>query len=125
MKLKRFDEFNLIKENILDEDDDENHWQVKVDGKPDSFWTYKSDAIDRIVELLNEEGNGLEGYMDEDPNLGEYEMSLSDITYMLDDLSEAEFYDKLDELKNFVGVDIDFKLINIDDEDELEFLEEE
>ena len=125
MKLKKFDEFNLIKENILDEDDDENHWEVKIDGKTDSFWTYKSDAIDRIVELLNEEGDGLDGYKDEDPNLGGYELSLSDITYMLDDLSEAEFYDKLDELKSFVGVDIDFKLINIDDEDELEFLEED
>jgi hypothetical protein len=121
MKLKKFDEFNLIKENILDDDDDENHWQVKVDGRTDSFWTYKSDAIDRIVELLNEEGNGLDGYKDEE----EYEMSDSDITYMLDDLDEAGFYNKLEELKNFVGVDIDFKLINIDDEDELEFLEEE
>ena len=123
MKLKKFDEFNLIKENILDEDDDENHWQVKLNGEPDSFWTYKSDAIDRIVELLNEEGKGLEGYTEED----DYELSLSDITYMLDDLDEAGFYDKLDELKEFVGVgpDINFKLINIDDEDELEFLEKD
>ena len=122
MKLKKFDEYNLIKENILDEEDDENHWEVKVNGKTDSFWTYKNDAIDRIIELLNNEGDaGLEGYMDED----EYEMSDSDITYMLDDLSESDFYDKLDELKEFVGTDINFKLINIDDEDEIEFLEEE
>ena len=124
MKLKKFDEFNLIKENILDEDDDENHWQVKVNGEPDSFWTYKSDAIDRIVELLNNEGeNGLEGYKDDE----DYEMSDSDITYMLDDLSESDFYDKIDELKAFVGVDpeLNFKLINIDDEDEIEFLEED
>lgn len=124
MKLKKFDEYNLIKENILDEDDDKNHWEVKVNGETDSFWTYKNDAIDRIVELLNNEGdNGLEGYMDED----EYEMSDSDITYMLDDLNESDFYDKLDELKEFVGVgpELNFKLINIDDEDELEFLEEE
>jgi len=124
MKLKKFDEFNLIKENILDEDDDENHWQVKVNGEPDSFWTYKSDAIDRIVELLNNEGeNGLEGYKDDE----DYEMSDSDITYMLDDLSESDFYDKIDELKAFVGVgpELNFKLINIDDEDEIEFLEED
>ena len=124
MKLKKFDEFNLIKENILDEDDDENHWEVKVNGETDSLWTYKSDAIDRIVELLNNEGeNGLEGYKDDE----DYEMSDSDITYMLDDLSESDFYDKIDELKAFVGVgpELNFKLINIDDEDELEFLEED
>ena len=124
MKLKKFDEFYLIKENILDEDDNENHWEVKIDGITDSFWTYKSDAIDRIVELLNNEGeNGLEGYKDED----EDEMSDSDITYMLDNLDESEFYDKLDELKDFVGVgpELNFKLINIDDEDEIEFLEED
>jgi len=124
MKLKKFDEFNLIKENILDDNDDENHWKVKLNGEDESFWTYKSDAIDRIVELLSNEGDkGLEGYMDED----EYEMSLSDITYMLDDLNEEEFYDKIDELKEFVGAgpDINFKLINIDDEDEIEFLEED
>ena len=78
----------------------------------------------RIVELLNNEGeNGLEGYKDDE----DYEMSDSDITYMLDDLSESDFYDKIDELKAFVGVDpeLNFKLINIDDEDEIEFLEED
>ena len=124
MKLKKFDEFNLIKENILDEDDEENHWEVRVEGKTDSSWTYKSDAIERIVELLSYEGeNGLEGYLDED----EYEMSNSDIIYMLDNLDESEFYEKLDELKYFIGPDINinFKLINIDDENELEFLEED
>ena len=42
-----------------------------------------------------------------------------------DDLSESDFYDKLDELKKFVGIKTNFKLINIDDENELEFLEED
>ena len=121
MKLKRFDEFYLIKENILDEEDDENHWEVKVNGEHDSFWTYKSDAIDRIVELLNNEGeNGLEGYTED-----ENEMSDSDVTYMLDDLDESDFYDKIDELKEFVGYNKNIKLVNIADQDELEFLEED
>jgi hypothetical protein len=46
---------------------------------------------------------------------------------MLYNLDDSEFYEKLDELKYFVGPDINinFKLINIDDENELEFLEED
>ena len=124
MDIQKFNEYNLIKENILDDDDDENEnkWEVKINDEHESYWEYKSDAIDRIVEMLNEEGdeNGLDGYEDED----EYEMSLSDITYMLSDLDESDFYEKLDELKEFVGYEEDIKLINIADDDEIEFLED-
>jgi hypothetical protein len=122
--LKKFDEFNyFIKENILDDEDDgiENKWEVRISDATDSFWEYKHDAIDRIIEILNDSGdeNGLDGYQGED----DYEMSLGEIADMLDDLDESDFYDKLDELKEFVDYDQDIRLVNIADEDEVEFLE--
>ena len=123
MSIKKFDEFDYIKENILDEDEDtnENKWEVKISDEHESFWEYKHDAIDRIVEILNDEGdeNGLDGYQDED----DYEMSLGEIADWLDDLDESEFYDKIDELKEYVDYEKDIRLINIADEDEIEFLE--
>ena len=125
MKLQKFNEFNLIKENILDDDDDENEnkWEVRVDGATDSFWEYKHDAIDQVLEILDTNGdeNGLDGYEGED----EYEMSKSEICDILCDMEESDFYDKLDELKEFVGYDQEIRLINLDDEDEIEFLEED
>lgn len=121
MKLKKFE--NFLNENILDDEEigDENKWEVRIDGATNSFWEYKHDAIDQIIEILDTNGdeNGLEDYMDED----EYEMSKGEIADMLDDMDESDFYDKLDELKEFVGYDSDIRLINIDDEDEIEFLE--
>lgn len=126
MRIKNFEQYNLIKENILDDDDNdesENKWEVRVDGEFDSYWEYKYDAIEQIVEILDTQGDeaGLEGYEDED----EYEMSRSEIAEMLNDLDESDFYDKLDELKEFVGYDRDIKLVNIDDDDEIEFLDED
>jgi hypothetical protein len=121
--IKKYNKY--INENILDDDDDvdENKWEVKVDGEHESFWEYKHDAIDQILEILDTNGdeNGLDGY--EDTEL-DYEMSKGEIADMLDVMEESEFYDKLDELKEFVGYDNDIKLINIDDDDEIEFLEE-
>ena len=40
-------------------------------------------------------------------------------------MDEEEFYEKLDELKEFVGYDADIRLINVDDDDEIDFLEED
>jgi len=124
MKLKKFDEY-IINENILDDDEigDENKWEVRIDGKRDSYWEYKHDAIDAIIEILDTNGdeNGLDGYMDED----EYELSKGEIADMLDNLDESDFYDKLEEIKEFVGYDQDIKLVNLADEDEIEFLEED
>lgn len=123
MSIKKFNEFKYIKENILDDDDeDENKWQVKINGKIESYWEYKHDAIESIVEFLDTNGdeNGLSEYRDED----DYEMSTSEITDMLGDLDQSDFYDKLEELKQFVGYEGDIELINIADDDELEFLED-
>lgn len=124
MKLKKFNEWNSIKENILDDDDDdydyERKWEVTVDNEHESWWEYKHDAIEQILEILDTNGdeNGLEGYEDED----EYEMSKSEIADLLSGMIEDEFYEKLEELKEFVGYEQDIRLINIDDEDEIEFL---
>jgi hypothetical protein len=122
--MKKFNEY-FINENILNDEDDEkneNKWEVRIDDVFNSFWEYKHDAIENgILEILDTNGdeNGLEGYEDEDGD----EMSTSEIADMLDNLDESEFYDKLDELKEFVGYEQDIKLINIADDDEIEFLD--
>jgi len=124
MNIKKFDDYEYVNENILNDDDDniENKWEVRIDDATESFWEYKHDAIDQILEILDTEGdeNGLDGYKDDDID---YEMSKSEIADILDVMDEDEFYDKLDELKEFVGYEKDIKLVNIADEDELEFLD--
>lgn len=125
MSIKKFNDFKHINENILDdENENEDRWEVKIAGEHNSYWEYKYDAIEAIVEILDTNGdeNGLDGYEDEEDN---YEMSTGEITDMLNDLDESDFYEKLDELKEFVGFDQEIKLINVDDEDEIEFLEED
>ena len=124
MKLKKFSEYNYIKENILDDDEDgenERNWEVIIDGKGGSFWEYKYDAIESIVEILDTYSDEpLDGnYEDEEGN----EMSPSDIIYMLDDMDEEEFYEKLEALKEFVDYEGDIRLINRNDDTEIEFLE--
>jgi hypothetical protein len=131
MTTKKFKEF--LNENILDdeeiidlyneEEEDENHWEVKINGKTNSYWEYKYDAIENIIEILDSGGdiNSLENYEDED---GE-EMLKNEIVDLLNDMDESDFYDKLDELKDYVGYTDEIKLINLSDEDEIEFLDEE
>jgi len=122
MRIKNFNEY-LIKENILNDEGDEYTWGVKVDGEIESYWEYKHDAIDQILEILDTQGdeNDLAGYVIED----NYAMSKNEIADMLDDLDESDFYKMLDELKEFVGYNKNIKLVNIADQDELEFLEED
>lgn len=128
MATKKFKEF--LNENILDDVEDvdlndeyENRWEVRINGKANSYWEYKYDAIENIVEILDSSGdiNSLENYEDED---GE-ELSKYEIVDLLNDMDESDFYDKLDELKDYVGYNDEIKLINLSDEDEIEFLEEE
>ena len=42
-------------ENILDDEDEENEnkWEIKIDDEHESFWEYKHDAIDQILEILD------------------------------------------------------------------------
>lgn len=126
MSIKNFNEY--INENILDddydEDENENKWEVKVDGKTESYWEYKHDAIDQILEILDTQGDekGLEGYEDSEDN---YELSKSEICDVLCDMDESDFYEKLEDLKEYSGYEGDIRLVNIADEDEIEFLEED
>jgi len=121
--IKNFNDY--INENILDFDDneDENKWEVKVNDKHESYWEYKHDAIDQVLELLDTNGEkGLDGYEDTEDN---YEMSKGEICDIMCDMDESDFYDKLEELKEYVEYEGNIKLINIADEDEIEFLEED
>lgn len=125
MRLKKFNEF-YIKENILNDEFDEeleneNNWEVKINDKTDSYWEYKYDAIEQIIEILDTNGdeNGFEGYEDEDGD----ELSKGEINDILTDMDESDFYEKLEELKEYVGYEEEIRLININDEDEIEFLE--
>jgi hypothetical protein len=120
--IKKFNEY-YIRENILSDEENERIWEVRVDGANDSYWEYKHDAIDQILEILdtNSDENGLDGYKDED----DYEMSKDEIADMLDMLDESDFYDKLDEIKEFCGYENEIKLINLADGNEIEFLDEE
>lgn len=126
MKLKKFGDY-ILNENILDYDeyDDEivNNWEVRIDDKTDSFWEYKQDAIERIVDIFETES--------EDITLEEYlidnydDMTKNEFVDVLYDMSEIDFYNELDNVKEFINYTSDIKLINISDEDELDFLEEE
>lgn len=122
MSLKKFAEFEYVRENILDDTENENKWEVRVNNETESFWEYKHDAIDQILEILDTQGeNTLEEYSDED----DYEISKGELADILDSLDESDFYEKLQEIKDFVVYDEDIKLININDEDEIEFLDED
>ena len=120
MKIQNFNEY--LKENILNDEGDEYSWEVKVNDKHESYWEYKHDAIDQILEILDIKGdqNGLDNYKDED----NYKMSKGEIADILDDMDESDFYEKLEELKQYVDYDQNIKLVNINDDDELEFLED-
>lgn len=113
-----------VKENILNDDYDEEserRWEIRINDNTDSYWYYKHDAIDRIVDILSDESENqnIEEYTDDD---GE-ELTRYEISDMLFDLDELEFYDKIDNIKLFVNYDNDIKLINLSDDDEIEFLE--
>lgn len=111
--MKKFEDFNVS--------DYDHNWQVLKNDNIDSWWEYKSDAIDRIIEIIDLEGdNGLEEYKYEDD-----ELTLEEIRDMLEDESEEDFYVILDELKKFSECSDDFMLYNISDEDEIEFLKDD
>jgi hypothetical protein len=110
--LKKFKDY--IKENILDNADDIDSWSVEINDKLESSWLYKIDAIERIISILNKNPELDELYQDDEEK--------NDIIDELIDLDESDFYEELDKLKDKVEYSEDIKLINIADDDELEFL---
>ena len=101
--------------------DESGNWQLLIDGNDDSWWDFKVDAIERILEVIKDEGeNSLSSY--------EYEgdkISFEELKLQLEKLPEEDFYTILDEIKNVCDFDGDFKLYNISDEDEIDFLKDE
>lgn len=130
MNIKKFKDYKIIKESVFDDEQDidsiENKWEVRIDDATDSFWEYKADAIAQVLEILDTQGdkNGLEGYtVKEYEDEEDYEVSINELVDNMTMMDEDEFYSQLEELKDFVVYDKDIKIINIADEDELEFLE--
>jgi len=97
------------------------NWQLLIDGSEDSWWDFKVDAVERILEVIKDEGeNCLSDY--------EYEgdkLSFNELKLQLGRLPEEDFYTILDEIKAVCDFYGDFKLYNISDEDEIDFLKEE
>ena len=99
--------------------DSSGSWQLLIDGNEDSWWDYKGDVINRILELINSE-NGLDEYVYE----GEI-LNLEDLTTELESLSEEDFYTILEEIKRSCEFSSDIKLYNISDDNEIDFLKDD
>lgn len=107
-----------IQENILNLND-ENKWEVSINDATYDKYQFKYDAILDILEILDNNDFSLDDYEDDD---GTEYYDLSQIADMLNDLDESDFYKKLDDLKIHSNYDQDIKLINLNDDNELEFL---
>jgi len=108
-----------MKRKYSDYLDASGNWQLLVNGDEDSWWDYKGDCIERILELLSSE-SGLQEF--------DYEgdiLDLEDLKYELESLSEEDFYTVLEEIKRECDFSGDIKMFNISDEDEIDFLKEE
>lgn len=110
-----------MKRKIRDYLDASGNWQIIIDGDEDSWWEYKGDAIDKILELIDSESEkGLDKYKYD----GEF-INLEDLRYELENLSEEDFYTILEEIKKKCGFYSDIKLYNISDENEIDFLKDD
>lgn len=107
-----------IQENILNLND-ENKWEVSINDATYDKYQFKYDAILDILEILDNNDFSLDDYEDDD---GTEYYDLSQIADMLNDLDESDFYKKLDDLKIHSNYDQDIKLINLNDDNELDFL---
>lgn len=109
-----------IQENVLNHNDEnENKWEVSINDATYEKYEFKYDAILGILEILDNSDLGLDDYEDND---GTEYYNLSEIADMLNNLDESDFYKKLDDLKTHSNYNQDIKLINLNDDNELEFL---
>ncbi len=110
-----------MKKRYSDYLDVSGNWQLLVDDNEDSWWDYKVDAIERILELLDlESENGLNSYDYDGESL-----NIKQLKVEIETLPEEDFYTILDDIKTFCDFSGDIKLYNISDEDEIDFLQEE
>ena len=98
---------------------EQGNWQLLENDTIDSWCYYKSDIIDRIIEIIDPE-HTLNKYEFEGEKL-----SLNEIKYKLEGISEEDFYTALDDIIYFTNYDGDIKLYNISDENESEFLKDD
>jgi hypothetical protein len=109
-----------IQENVLNlNDENENNWEVRINDELYDKYNFKYDAILGILEVLDNSDLGLDDYEDND---GTEYYDLSEIANILNNLNESGFYKKLDDLKTHSNYDQNIKLINLNDDNELEFL---
>ncbi|MCK9416674.1 hypothetical protein M0Q97_08465 [Candidatus Dojkabacteria bacterium] len=109
-----------IQENVLNlNDENENKWEISINDVTYDKYKFKYDAILGILEILDNSDLGLDDYEDND---GTEYYDLSEIADMLNNLDESDFYKKLDDLKTHSNYGQDIKLINLNDDNELEFL---
>jgi len=110
-----------MKRKFSDYLDASGNWQIVIDGDEDSWWYYKGDAIDKILELIDSESEkGLSKYKYEGESI-----TSEELRYELENLSEEDFYTILDEIKKKCDFSGDIKLYNISDENEIDFLKDE
>ena len=92
--------------------DYEHNWKVQLNDETESWWEYKEDAIDRILEIIDIEEFEYEGEF----------LSVDETRDVLLEEDEENFYQLLDEIKSSGNNNDDIKLFNIQDKNELEFI---
>jgi 3-isopropylmalate dehydratase small subunit len=96
-------------------------WQVLIDGRDDSWWDYKNEAINRILLVIDDEDdNTLKGYVFD----GDV-VTVDELKQTLDNMPEDDFYTALDDIKKSADFGGDIKLLNISDESEMDFTKED
>lgn len=94
------------------------NWEVEINDSTDSWWDYKTDAVERVLELIEDEKK-LDGYIFD----GE-EMDKEELRYLLEDMPEEDFYTTLEDIKKYADITDDIRIYNISDEDEIDFLKD-
>jgi len=94
------------------------NWQLMIDGYDDSWWDYKYDAIERIIEILNIKDDFKYNFNNED-------IYIDDIKYLLDESQDDEFYDILNDIKNLCNYKYEIELYNILNDDDILYIDDE
>lgn len=99
----------------------DKNWQVVIDGEVDTWCDYKSEAIDRVIEIIKEESENEIKKFDFEGEV----LILERLKHELEKLPEEDFYTILDELKKETDFIYDIKIYNISDKNEFDFLNDE
>lgn len=101
--------------------DDDKNWQIIVNDDIDSWFNFKSEAVDRVVDIIITEGDiQLKKFKYEGDLL-----TIKELKKLLEELPEEDFYTLLDEIKKESSFNFDIKMFNISDDKEIDFLKDE